>query len=295
MKTVSVIIPTYQRPELVVRAVQSVLNTDYHNLEIIVVDDNFPDNHFRKNTRENLLSLQASQLTILETPGHCGPAFARNMGLNHANGEWIAFLDDDDEWLTEKLNVQVQVLEEGYHACITAAINVFNNAEKISFPKKRKFIKDVDFYRGGSLGGQISSLIYKKSSAPELRFIPDLQVAEENIFMYMLHKKAGPLYYIDRPLVRIYRNTGNLSSINKNKDFLNEKSFKTYQTLRKPLGKYYSLLLARIIVGANLSPGELNIRKVLLALKHCGIWAVLRMIFYKARNFILRKFYPTYY
>ncbi len=99
---VSVVIPTRNRPELVVRAVESVARQAYRNLEIIVVVDG-PD----AETEAALRAFGDGRLRVLALPESRGGSDARNAGIAAAQGEWIAFLDDDDEWLPEKLDRQL--------------------------------------------------------------------------------------------------------------------------------------------------------------------------------------------
>jgi teichuronic acid biosynthesis glycosyltransferase TuaG len=101
---ISVVIPTYQRPEECRRAVGSVLRQTARPLEVLVVD-----NGSRDGSGDELERLAAEDpvtryLRVEENSG--GPAPARNLGLKEARGEWIALLDDDDEWAPEKLAVQ---------------------------------------------------------------------------------------------------------------------------------------------------------------------------------------------
>ena len=102
---VSVIIPTYNRAVLVKNAIQSVLDQTYDNFEVIVVDDASNDS-----TAAVIASIEDQRLTYIrhEMNGHASAA--RNTGIAAAEGELIAFLDDDDEWLPLKLEKQVPVL-----------------------------------------------------------------------------------------------------------------------------------------------------------------------------------------
>jgi glycosyltransferase involved in cell wall biosynthesis len=100
---VSVVIPTRNRPELVLRAVASVAGQTYRNLEIIVVIDG-PDSQ----TEAALRAIADSRLRVLALPESLGGSDARNAGVAAADGKWIAFLDDDDEWLPEKLDRQLK-------------------------------------------------------------------------------------------------------------------------------------------------------------------------------------------
>ena len=104
MPTVSVILPVYNRPASVVRAIESVLAQTYRDFELIVVDDGSTDA-----TRQVLEDFRG-RITILEQP-HSGAYPARNLALRHARGELIAFIDSDDVWLPERLAAQVPLMQ----------------------------------------------------------------------------------------------------------------------------------------------------------------------------------------
>ncbi|NPB08718.1 MAG: glycosyltransferase [Thermodesulfobacteria bacterium] len=97
---VSVIIPTFNRAKFLKEAVQSVLDQDYRPLELIVVDDGSTD--------ETARLLTSYPLRLVRRAENRGVASARNAGLRHARGEFVAFLDSDDLWLPEKIRRQVE-------------------------------------------------------------------------------------------------------------------------------------------------------------------------------------------
>ena len=99
---VSVIIPTLNRPKLLLRAIDSVLRQTHREIEIIVVVDR-PD----PDTVSAVRSVDDPRLQLIVNPYSMTAAGARNAGADHATGEWIAFLDDDDEWLPNKLERQI--------------------------------------------------------------------------------------------------------------------------------------------------------------------------------------------
>jgi glycosyltransferase involved in cell wall biosynthesis len=104
MPTVSVMIPNYNRPLLLQDAVESVLAQSFQDLEILVVDDG--------STEDIPAALaQFGDRVRYIRKENAGPAVARNFGLEHVTGEYVAFLDNDDLWLPRKLERQVEVLQ----------------------------------------------------------------------------------------------------------------------------------------------------------------------------------------
>lgn len=105
MPTVSVIIPTYNREETISRSVDSVLAQTFDDFELIVVDDASTDN-----TATVMDQYDAPRVQFVSHDENRGGSAARNTGINHAEGEYIAFLDSDDEWKPTKLQHQVDSL-----------------------------------------------------------------------------------------------------------------------------------------------------------------------------------------
>jgi len=102
--SISVVVPHYNRPALVREAIESIVNQTLPPSEILLVDD-----HSTPANRAALESL-SPLATILSTPRNLGPG-VRNYAARQARGEWLAFLDDDDLWLPDKLERQVRYLE----------------------------------------------------------------------------------------------------------------------------------------------------------------------------------------
>lgn len=105
MPKVSVVIPTYNRADYIVQSINSVLNQTFTDFEIIVVDDGSTDN------TEILIREQFKDKVIYLSKPNGGQGSARNLGVSAAKGEYIAFLDSDDLWLPEKLEIQTGFMD----------------------------------------------------------------------------------------------------------------------------------------------------------------------------------------
>lgn len=125
---VSVIIPTYNRANYITKAVESVLSQRYNDYEIIVVDDGSTDN-----TKEVLKAYRKGIQYIYQK--NAGVSLARNAGILAARGKWTAFLDSDDEWVPEKLWIQMTELSDNDKLCLHTTNHSINleNGEKASY------------------------------------------------------------------------------------------------------------------------------------------------------------------
>jgi glycosyltransferase involved in cell wall biosynthesis len=128
---VSVIIPTFNRANRVCRAISSVLSQTFRNFEIIVVDDGSLDE-----TAESLSQFQGS-IKLVRHAENLGVSAARNSGIEASRSPLIAFLDSDDHWMPEKLEVQVRFFQENRDAlaCQTEELWI-RNGVRVN-PKKR--------------------------------------------------------------------------------------------------------------------------------------------------------------
>lgn len=108
---ISVIIPTYKRSTFLARAIDSVLEQTYNNIEIIVVDDNEPGSDYKTQT-ENIMRKYSDMRNVryIHTTGKTGGGSARNYAIKECKGDYVAFLDDDDKFLSDKLEKQLDFM-----------------------------------------------------------------------------------------------------------------------------------------------------------------------------------------
>ncbi len=143
MSLISVIIPTYNRSAVLPRAINSVLAQKGTEFELIIVDDGSTD---------DMQKILVPSTTHHDSRGpwpmarifhqeNRGPSAARNLGIKHAKGEWIAFLDSDDEWKPGKLTAQLKFFEKNpdYLICQTEEIWIRNGQRVNPMKKHKKF------------------------------------------------------------------------------------------------------------------------------------------------------------
>ena len=104
---IDVILPTFNRAKVLANAIESVLNQTYKNFQLYVIDDGSTDN-----TSEMLKNYNSHSNFHILTQENCGVSAARNYGVKNSQSAWIGFLDSDDEWLPNKLEIQVNYLNE---------------------------------------------------------------------------------------------------------------------------------------------------------------------------------------
>src|SRR4029078_5435955 len=99
---VSVILPVYNNGMYVSEAINSVLAQTYKNLKIICIDDGFTDNTYE------ILKSFGNEIIVLQNSKNLGIAASRNAGIGRAHGEYLAFMDGDDVWRHDKIEIQMQ-------------------------------------------------------------------------------------------------------------------------------------------------------------------------------------------
>ncbi|MDN3671937.1 glycosyltransferase [Flavobacterium branchiarum] len=212
---VTVIIPTYNRKEYFETAIQSVVGQSYANIEIIVVDDGSTDNY------AGLICDKFSNCTYFYKKNG-GIAAARNYGINLSEGEYIAFLDDDDFWESSKIEKQVKILLENPSVdCVHSSVAVVNEKGELTGDyfgaAQNKIAKRSGYVFWNALGCWVvkspTPLIRKIVFQPDLLFDEKIKVGEDIDFyqrMFYRHK----IHYINEPLAfyRVHNNTERLSS-----------------------------------------------------------------------------------
>ena len=208
---ISVVIPTFNRISLVARAIDSVLKQSLNPYEIIVVDDGSDDG------TSEMIQNKYKSIKLIQQQNN-GVSAARNNGIKHAKGDWIALLDSDDEWKPNKLEKQINALSEDPD-CFFCHTNEtwIRNGIRINQGKRHKkyggyiFDKCLDICRISP-----SSVLFKKSILEHVGlFDDDLHVCEDYdlwLRITLNHK----ILFIDEPLIIKYG--GHSDQLSKNID-----------------------------------------------------------------------------
>lgn len=203
---VSCIIPTYKRCDTLVRAVDSVLNQTYPHIEVLVVNDNNPDDEYTEQVKTALKIYEGDdRVRLIIQDKHVNGAVARNVGIRAATGEYIGFLDDDDEWEPEKASKQVEFLKDhpDMAACVCLC-SVYYNGVKTQTPAPYSNI-DLQFnvlLRHVGIG--TPAFLGKKECITDTRMFDEalLRHQELQFFAHFLDKYN--IGVIDEHLVKIH-------------------------------------------------------------------------------------------
>lgn len=205
---VTVVIPTYKRPTDLRRAIESVLNQKYSNIEIKVVDDNNPDTPERKETQALMEQFKDNdRVEYFQHEKNKGGSAARNTGWRKAKGAYITFLDDDDEISPDKIGKQVECLEKldkTWGACYTAYKVVKpNGGYQISSESRSGNLYTEALMRTMFMGSG-SNLFLRKSVVDEINGYDESFARNQDIEFMARALENYKLAYIDEPLLTIH-------------------------------------------------------------------------------------------
>jgi glycosyltransferase involved in cell wall biosynthesis len=200
---ISVIVPTARRPELLMRAVRSILEQSTSDLEVIVVIDG-PD----PETMKLLSSISDPRLRFLQNQRSLGSAEARNVGVKAAQGEWVAFLDDDDEWLSDKLELQLAAAGPANQSVIVSCLSyVVTPLQRYVWPRRLydnasrldEYLFDRRTWFRGEVMLQCSSLLMPRQLCLELMFAP--QHDDWDMLLRAVNAGGVKIVSVNKPLV----------------------------------------------------------------------------------------------
>ncbi len=217
MPLVSVIIPTYNRPELLRLTLESVHNQTFSDLEVLVVDDGTP------NSENEVLCQEFPKVRYFKIENSGGPSKPRNLGIQNSSGKYLAFVDDDDLWLPHKLETQVKILEENleyglvHSPCKVIDYQGLETGVIIGRPGTPDVKHgDVKLRMIGNWTLMMSSVLIRKKIASQVGYFnTKMPQAGEDAEYWSRCSFYTKFYYLDEPLA-FYREHQSNSKLLKN-------------------------------------------------------------------------------
>lgn len=221
---ITVVITTCKRePDIVKRAVQSVTEQTFSDWELILIDDSPIDYVYRSDIETMVKQFENKyNITYIANEVNSGACFSRNVGLNLAKGEYIAFLDDDDEWLPEKLEKQVNALStaESRVALVYGPyykiIDETKEIKKVDLPLLSGMLFEELMKRGNFLGG-MSMPMMKTACVKDVGGFDNLMQSAQDMDLFLRIAQCYEIISINCPLVYYHMHSGEQITTNPQK------------------------------------------------------------------------------
>lgn len=219
---VSVIVPTYKRADRLKKALCSITSQSYSNLEIVVVNDNIPGSDWDLSTTQALQEFCDSRLKVLHTSGQSGGGAARNFACRRASGEYLAFLDDDDEFLSDKVETQLNFMLERELDMSWQDVSWYDESGKLV--EHRRLNHCHDFSQQGLLRAHLltpisptSIYMLKKSLFDRTEGFGEVATGQDWWLMLRCIEAGARMGYMPEVHVHQYLHSGERLSLGKNK------------------------------------------------------------------------------
>ncbi|MBQ4085081.1 MAG: glycosyltransferase family 2 protein [Clostridia bacterium] len=224
MTKVSVVIPTYKRSEFLLRALESVLGQTWTDIEAVIVDDNGEGSEYRAATQKSLDAHYGSDPRVKRVLNakNMGGALARNEGIKAASGEYITFLDDDDIFLPNKVQVQVEaMMANGWEMSFMDCD--IHNQDGVLVDQRRHPVdthpKNEDLLIRHLVDPltPTDTYMYRAEALRRIGMFDDVLTAQEYLLMLKSINSGLKIGYIKQSLVVQYIHDGERMSFGKNK------------------------------------------------------------------------------
>lgn len=227
---VSVILTTYNREELLKQTIYTILGQTFQDFELIVVD-----NYSNYDFLGLIDSYKSDKIHAYQNHNNGIIAINRNYAIKKAKGKYLAFCDDDDLWLPNKLELQVQYMESHDVDIIGTALILFGDGIKKETVKYYKYISEYDYYCFNYVTP--STVMVKNTEDIKFNESLEFNCAEDWTLWMTLYIKGYQLYQMPEPLVKYRISSLNLTKINHNNVYLRGAHILTY--LKKRYGREF--------------------------------------------------------
>lgn len=214
MPKVSIIMPLYNSEQFIEETIKSIINQSYSDWELIIVDDYSNDNSVRIIEKYMNNGNEKNKIKIIKNTKNFGPAYSRNEAIKEANGRYIAFIDSDDIWKKEKLEKQINFMEENKVGFVFSSYNRIKENGKLEGTVKAPEIIDFNYILKRT-PIQISSVIVDtKIVDKKIIKFKDIKTSED-ISLYLNILSSEIMAYGMKESLVDYRNRRKSRSSNK--------------------------------------------------------------------------------
>ena len=204
---VSVIIPTYGRAaDIVLRAVESIRKQTYTDWELYVVDDNKEQNPYSEPIKRRLEGIKDTRIHYLRMEKNSGACAARNKGIWESKGEYLAFLDDDDEWYPEKLEKQIPKFEDPLVGFVYCGFFMFQEKKGKGKSSWIQFTRGDVYTRllKGNFMGGTPGVIIRRSCFDKCGYFREDMPSSQDYEMWLRLAKAYQVDSVAEDLVKVH-------------------------------------------------------------------------------------------
>lgn len=252
--TVSIIIPTYNRPVFLERSIKSVLNQSYSNLEIIVVDDNGKNSDAQFETIKVMGNFKEyNNIKYIQNNVNMGGAESRNIGVRNAKGYFISFLDDDDVYDKEKIQEQIKVLRANENIDVCYCGMTYLDFEGKPIGKRNIYLSGSEELIVKHIFRPITgtpALLMKKRIFEEINGFDNLKRYQDANLIFKILANRYIIANVKKELVKVYIHKDERISTNDNwifreKEYIEENlkyiKILSYKNAIKLIDKYHIL------------------------------------------------------
>lgn len=208
---VSIVIPTYNRSELLRKAVESLQAQTYQSIEIIIVDDCSSDD-----TEETVKNMKDKRIRYIKHERNKGGSEARNTGIKQANGRFVGFLDSDDQWLPEKLEKQLSVFKQNpFAGVVYTGVNVVKGGEVIETVTPQHKGNLLKMLLERNCLNTTSSILVKKELLDEVGGFDGALPSCQDWDLYLRLARISNFDFVKDPLVLFFEHDGERITTNK--------------------------------------------------------------------------------
>ncbi len=208
MSLISIIMPYYKKRNFVKNSILSVINQSHQDFEIIVIyDDNENEDYQYIKNIENL----DKRIKVIKNNKNIGAGLSRNVGIQNASGDYIAFLDCDDFWEKDKLKIQLEFMKKNNYliSCTSYKIVNFNN-EIVNSRNVKEVLNFKNLIYSCDIG--LSTVMLKKNMLNKNYVFPNIKTKEDYVFWLKITKDNINIYGLQNELTNWRKLDDSLSS-----------------------------------------------------------------------------------